>query len=255
MKKLNKNDKFINFDYTWNKENINLKKFLKIDFENEDYDDVVDYNKRTFCEYLWEKIRNNQKIINSFFIIEITRPREIKVLIFWLTIELYFLINGLFYSDSYISEVFNSKEKETLFSFVPRSIFRFVYCTFVGNIVGYIIQSSLKEEIEIKKIFIKNKKNVLFLKYEISEILKIIPKKIKILIVINYIIGIFSWYYLSCFNNIYPHMKKEWIISSIFIIIIVQILNLILAFLETSIRYISINCESEKLFKISLLFP
>ena len=77
--------------------------------------------------------------------------------------------------------------------------------------------------------------------------------KIKILIIINYIIIFFTWYYLSCFNNVYPHIKTEWIISSIFIIIIVQIITFFITFLETCIRFISIKNESEKLFKLSLL--
>ena len=86
------------------------------------------------------------------------------------------------------------------------------------------------------------------------EIIKSSIKKIKIFTVINCIIIIFSWYYISCLNNVYPNIVKEWIISSIFIILINQILPFLSAFLETSIRYSSIKIESEKLFKLSLLF-
>ena len=90
--------------------------------------------------------------------------------------------------------------------------------------------------------------------YKINHLLKNIGQLLtKILIIINYIISIFSWYYLSCFNNVYPHIKTEWIISSIFIILIVQILSIIVSFLVTSMRFISIKIESEKLFKLSLL--
>ena len=109
------------------------------------------------------------------------------------------------------------------------------------------------DENKIKKIFLKNKDNSLTTRYEISELIKEIFKKIKILIIINYIVIIFSWYYLSCFNNVYPNINKEWIISSIFIIIIMIILPFIITFIETSIRFISIQIETEKLFKLSLL--
>ena len=199
--------------------------------------------------------RNKKKqiLVDSFFISGITKPRPIKILIFWLKIDLYFLINGLFYSDSYISLVFNSTEKETFFSFVSRSLYRFMYCTIVGQIIGYIIQVFLIDEIEIRKIIVKEGKKDLNIRYEISQILKSMTTKIKILIIINYVISIFSWYYLSCFNNVYPHIKTEWIISSIFIILIVQILSIIVSFLVTSMRFISIKIESEKLFKLSLL--
>jgi hypothetical protein len=247
-----KNNLFLN-DYKIINQDIDLKQFTKPVFQSEDYDDVVEFDKRSFCQYLGEEIKKKQLLVDSFFISGITKPRSIKILIFWLKIDLYFLINGLFYSDSYISLVFNSKAKETLFSFVSRSLYRFMYCTIVGTIIDYIIQNFLIDEIEIRKIIVKEGKKDLNIRYEISQILKSMTTKIKILIIINYIISIFSWYYLSCFNNVYPHIKTEWIISSIFIILIVQILSIIVSFLVTSMRFISIKIESEKLFKLSLL--
>jgi len=236
-------------------ENIDIKKFIEPIIEDMDYDDVIARDKRGFCQYYGEKLSDIHMIINCFFISGNIRPRSIKIAIFILTIELYFLINGLFYSDSYISEIFNSTEKETLFRFVSRSYDRFLYSTAVGNIIEYIIKYLLVEEIELKKLILKKKKDKLILRYEMSKLLQSIFNKIKILIVINYIIAIFSWYYLSCFNNVYPNIKLEWIISSLLIVIIVQILPFVFSLLETVIRFISIKCESEKLFKLSLLFP
>jgi len=236
-------------------EKVDLTKFIETTFEEFDYDDVIDYDKRGFCEYLWDKLKCIHMIINCFCLNEIIRPLPIKIALLVLTIELYFLINGLFYSDSYISEVFNSTKKENLFSFVPRSYNRFLYSTMVGNFIEYIIKVLLVDEAKLKKLFIKNRKDKLFLRYEMSYFLKSIFIKIKILIIINYIITFFSWYYLSCFNNVYPNIKFEWILSSLLIIIIVQILPFVFSFLETIIRFISIRCESEKLFKLSLLFP
>ena len=105
----------------------------------------------------------------------------------------------------------------------------------------------------IKKILFKNRDNSLTIRFKITETIKSIFKKLRILIIIDYIIIIFSWYYLSCFNNVYPIINKEMIISSIFIFTIMQILPFIFAFLETSIRFTSIRYESEKLFKLSVL--
>ena len=234
---------------------INIEEFLKTSYDNTDYDDIIDEDKRTFCQYFGAKIKKNQKIINSFCISEFTKSKSIKILILLLTIDLYLLINGLFYSDSYISEVFNSTEKETTFSFVTRSTNRFAYSTLVGQIISYLTEFFTIDEIYIKKILLKSKNNFVDLKTEIIDILNSIERKNNFLIIINYIIIIFSWYYISCFNNVYPHIKTEWIISSFFIMTAVQILSIILSFLETCIRFISIKFESEKLFKLSLFFP
>ena len=196
---------------------------MKTSFEGLEYDDVIEEDKRTFCQFYWEKIKNNQMIINSFFITEYIKPKSIKIVVFILTIDLYFLINGLFFNDSYISELFNSTEEETFFSFIPRSINRFAYSTLVGHIIKYIIQCFFIEEIKIKKILLKKEKYII-IRYEIFQLIKSIIKKAKILTVIDCIIILFSWYYISCLNNVYPNIIKEWIISSTFLIVIVQIL-------------------------------
>ena len=218
-----------------------------------DYDDVIEGDKRTFWEYFCEKIKTNQVIINSFFIQEIIKKKSIKIAVLIALIDIYLLTNGLFFSDSYISKIFNSTEKETFFTFILRSVDRFLYITIVANIIAYVINFFFIDENKIKRIFLKNKNDSLSLKYEISELLKSIFKKIKILIIINYILIIFSWYYLTCFNNVYPNLNNEWLLTSIFLIVIFQVLPFILALSETSIRFASIQCESEKLFKLSLL--
>ena len=232
---------------------IDINEFLEASQDDMDYDDAIDNDKRTFWQYFCEKIKDNQIIINSFFIQEIIKRKSIKIAVFIVIIDIYLLTNGLFYSDSYISEIFNSNEKETFFSFIPRSIDRFIYTTILINIIAFIINFFFIDEIKIKKILLRNKNDPLNLRFEISEILKSIFKNIRILIIINYILIIFSWYYLSCFNNVYPNINNEWILSSIFLIVIFQIFPFILTLLETIIRFTSIRYESEKLFKLSQL--
>ena len=232
---------------------INIKKLVDNSFEEMDYDDIVEFDKRTFCQYFCEKMQEDQMIINTFFISHYTKPKAIKIAIFIFNIDMYFLINGMFYNDSYISEVFNSTAEETFFSFIPRIFKRFVYSTIILKIIEFIIKFFFVEEIKIKKILLANKNDLLKLRLEMNNILRIIIKRIRIFIIINYIIILFSWYYLSCLNNVYPHINREWILSSILFFVIIQIIHLFLTFIEACIRFISIKCESEKFFKITLL--
>ena len=109
------------------------------------------------------------------------------------------------------------------------------------------------EENKIKRIFKREKDNLLSLKYEITQLIKNIHKRYLYFIIISFIITIFTWYHISCFNNIYPHMKNEWILFSILIIILMQIMSILACLLESIIRSISFKFESEKIYKISLL--
>ena len=102
---------------------------------------------------------------------------------------------------------------------------------------------------------LKNEKdNLLSLKYEMMQIIKDLEKRYLSFIIISFIISLFILYHITCFNNIYPHMKKEWLIFSVLIIVCVQIISLIKSFIETILRFMSFRCKSEKLFKLSLIF-
>ena len=103
----------------------------------------------------------------------------------------------------------------------------------------------------MKIIFKKEKKNINMMKNKIYQLLKITLNRFIYFIVFSFIISFFTLYYISCFNNIYPHMKFEWIISSIIIIIIMQIIIIIIAIVDNFIRHLSFLLNSEKIFKIS----
>ena len=180
-------------------------------------------------------------------------PKTIKILLFILNIDLYLFVNALFFNEDYISEVFNSTKEEKFFTFVPRSYSRFFYTTLVGVIVNYIIDFFFIEEKKIKGIFKREKENIFSLNFEISKICKMIKKRYILFIILSFIITSFTLLYISCFNSVYPHMRNEWIKSSIIIIIIMEILSILKCLLETILRFISFKCKSEKIYKLSLI--
>ena len=174
-----------------------------------------------------------------------------KIIIFILNIILYLIVNGLFFSESYVSEVYNLEGEEGFFDFFPRSINRFFYTTVVSLIVGFIVDFFFVEEKKIKGIFIREKENIHNLKSEIIFLIRNIQKKYIIFIIIVFMILIIAFYYLLCFNYVYPYMQVEWIKSTIVIMIIMQILSFLTCFLETIFRFISFGYKSERIYKIS----
>ena len=247
-------NKFNNDDNILNKSENDIKEYLKTDLNDLDYDDAIKKDKRKFCEYFCEKLKNNQIILNTFCVIEPLRPRVIKIMLFILQIDLYLVVNGLFFNEEYVSQIFHSENTDNFSSIIQRSIDRFFYTTLVGVIVEYIVDFFFIEEKKIKKLFIREKENILIIKYGITQIIKSTSKRNKWFIILIFVIIFISFYYIVCFNNIYPHMRKEWIISSIIIIISRQILSIIICLLESIIRFIGFFCKSEKVYKFSLLF-
>ena len=199
-----------------------------------------------------ENLIEDQIIANTFIHEDPIKPRTIKIIVFILNVMLYFVVNGLFFSEEVISELYNvNEEEENFFSFLPRSINRLIYTTLVSIVIGIITNFFFIDEKKIKGIFKREKDNISILKKNMNEIKKNLKKRYIAFIIIVTIILIISFLYLLCFNYVYPYSQTEWIKSSVAIMLIMQILSTLKCVLETSLRYLSYQFKNEKLYKIS----
>ena len=229
---------------------INIEEYMATEPDEMDYDNAIKRDNRTCCGIFIDKIKSNILILNIIFNYEPLNPRPIKIILLVLNLELYFFINGLFFNEDYLKEILYDKDS-TFLKFFTRFTKRISYIAIIGIITGYVIDFFFFEERTIKRIYKREKDDINAMKIELEHLMKNIKIRYGIFITICFIFGVFIWYYIFCFNNVYPSMIKELIITTIIIYIIMQIIYLIIAFLETIIRLIALKCKSERLFKIS----
>ena len=229
--------------------------YLETSPDEMEYDDAIKKDKRTFCEYFRENLKEKQIIANTFIAEDPIKPRGIKLILFTLNLILYFVINGLFISEDYISELYyTDEEDENFFSFFPRSIERLIYTTIVSIIIGYITSFFFLEEEKIKGIFKRDVENKVILFKDIINLIKTLKKRYISFIIFAFVVLLISCYYLLCFNYVYPKTQVEWIKSSVAIFIIIQILSILKILLQAILRFASFKCQSEKLFHVSKFF-
>ena len=253
ISKVNKN-KNLNNSELYLIGDINLKEYLMTSMNELDFDELIEREKRPFCRMYFDRLLVHQMIIDLLFNNNWIIPKTIKIIFFIVMIDLYFVVNALFYNEAYIRDLYYLEEEETFFSFVPRSLNRIIYTSLASTVLDFIISLLFPTENKIKKILIRKKNNRREMRNKVFISMKNIINNYWIFILISYILTIFSWYYISCFNNVYPYLKMEWIKSSIFILFVMQIITLLGCLLFTFLRYLSIKCKSEKLFRISNYF-
>ena len=239
-----------------NKEEIFDKEFFKeymaTSPEDMEFDDAVHQDKRKYCEHMRENLIEDQIITSAFIAEDPLKPRSIKIMVFILDVILYFVVNGLFFSEKVISELYNvNEEDENFFSYLPRSVDRLIYTTLVSVVLGIITDFFFVEEKKLKGILRREKSDIKTLKQKVKEFINGLKQRYFAFIIVVSIILIISFFYLLCFNYVYPYSQVEWIKSSITSFIIMQILSLLKCILETSMRFLSYKFNSEKLYKIS----
>ena len=150
---------------TKNEYNFDIEDFLRTNPEDMEYDDAIRRDKRTFLSFLYEKIKSDQIILNTFFYKENLRPLYIKIILFVLQIDLYFFINRLFFNEDYVNEIFELEE-DTFSKVALRFIDNLFYAFLVGVIINYIIEFFFIPEKKLRTTLKRAKDNLLNLKDE-----------------------------------------------------------------------------------------
>jgi len=214
--KIKSNDSDI--DKEKNKKNINKKPIntiLKPDTDYElnmlSYKEAIIYDKRTSCDYYASLIKNKQLIIFTFCAFNDYNSNIIKKVVFFISFALHYTVNALFFTDSSMHQIY---EDEGNFNFS----YQFPYIIFSAIISTIIIRLMLE-------FLIITDKDILTVKLQTTKIkainmkekkLKYIKIKFSIFFVLNLVLLVLFWYYLTCFNAIYRN-TQTYLIENTFI--------------------------------------
>ena len=230
-----------------------FKEYLATDLNELDYDDVIEKDNRTFCEYFLEIIKVKQLIINSFFIEDKIKNKSIKNIIFILNIDCYLLFNGLLYSEKVLIQLYNNNA-ETFVQFISRNFGHLIYIFIIMRVVNEFLDCFIIKEKKIKGIFIRGKNKIQKIKADLIVLTNKIEKYYIAFIIFSFIIILLSFFYISCFNDVYYYTRIEWIKSTSIFFIIIQLFSIFLILIGTLLRFISIKCKSEKIYNLSNIF-
>ena len=212
--------------------------------------DAANLDRRNFCQFYYQELKNTQPIIYTFFYFNPLTPRFFKIIHFIFNTALCFFFNAFFFSKYYISEKCFNFENSFVWYFI--NIYdRIIYtclCPIILSLILRVLTSSKKKMI----MWIRREKDKNLFSKEITYMLK----KMKI----NYIIYsavqgafmFFFWLYLSCFCYAYKNNQIEWFVTSLICFCIIQIWYFISTFFVTCLRYLGIKCGIESCYNISL---
>ena len=246
----------INYLYKLNNNGDNftekdMKKYLSTSPDEMDFHNALIKDKSSFCVFLLNKIVKKQIIINTFFIKDETIPIYLKLFLFTLYIDLYFLGNAMIYSQEEIRMLYHLNHKEYLYYFIERFIAKIFICFTITNIINFVLELFLTEKQSIKTILKREKNNEKVLRNEINKLIKSIKIRYILFIIINLIIKVLSWFMIFCFNDAYPYTQYDWFLQSASIFIISQIISVAIAFIETCLRFFAIKYKIEGIFDLS----
>ena len=256
---LRKTNIFINIGKNENKidssfiesNNINMEKPKLImkykDFElnSLDFEKALKYDKRIFCQNYYSLLKYNNILLFSFYLIDDYNIKIIKISLFFLSFDIYFFINSLFFNNSTIHKIYEDGGSYNFSYFITKIIISFFISYYCIAIIKYFTLSQrnllkLKNEEDLRKIDDKAGKTR-----------RCLNIKYILFYTVSFIFLIFFWYYLSTFCAVYKNTQFYVIINTFISFGISLLYPFIFNILPCIIRIASLKNEHKCLYKIS----
>ena len=272
-KNLSKKDKSHNI-YNFNIININIKnkdnqytpKESKQILNNYTFEQAIKYDYRSICLIYYIILLSKQPIFHAFLF---KSPLELFSIRLCLLLFIYssdLALNALFYLDDKISEKYHYAQNFFLFAF-SNNITVILLSTFTGFLFMTLFTNLSNSTNEMRNIFreeeeklTKNKKYNVSDKRKkeiINEIEKILTKfkiKIIILIIIEFSLMLFFWYYVTAFCHVYNSTQYSWLFDSFLSILSRSVVDFLVPMGFAKLYRMAIESNVYCLYKIALFF-
>ena len=213
------------------------------------YEEALEFDKRGFCFIYWGYLKEEQIILNTFILEDFLHLRIIKIYIFFFSFTLELFLNAIFYTDNYISDLYSNQGIYDFLNDLPKSVISSV----IGLILMFILNILSNSQTSLEQIINNDKNYKSFDLYmdKINIILKHLKIKLFFFFVINFILMIGSWYYVSSFCAVYFNTQKFVVISTIESILISMLVPFPFCLLMTILRLISLRFKCKCLYVVN----
>ena len=237
------------------KKKKNIKKFT-----NQRQNNLYSKQEFSFLKYE-EAIKQdiNFSEIYSFYLIEfnfilqaiISEPflnlLTIKISYLCFRLVLIFVFNAFFYSDNYITEVFENEGELNFLNSLPKAVYSFLVTTIIGIGLKFLLNNK-KEILNV----IRNKDKMEYDQQK-EEILETIKTKLIIYFIIQFLFTLFFLYYCSVFCAVYQNSQVFWIYGCLETILFDIIFSCLFCLFVCICKFFGIKKRIKCLYKLSLI--
>ncbi len=233
---------------------------------NYEYETALKYDKRTFWRILYIVMLSKDNILNTFILkypLE-SQPLRICLLLFAYTSDL--ALNTLFYFSDNISDKYHYSGNNLFWFTLLNNILISVISTVLSLILGSVLQimtdskSSIENEFKEEekkmrkdeKYFVSNERKD-ETKTRINKKLKCLRLKMVIFVIVDFVILLFFFYFVSSFCAVYQSTQTSWISDAVVSIIISFPIEIGISLAITIVYILSLKYKKEFLYKLVMM--
>ena len=233
--------------------------------DNYEFETAIKFESRSFWRILYIVLIAKDNILNTFILRSPlqSKPLSICLLLFSYISDL--ALNTLFYFSDNISDKYHYTGKYlfwyTLFNNLLISVISTVLSLILGAILNLFADSKdgIEEEFKEEEKKLREDSNYKVSEERKKEILNKINKelyklkiKMTIFVVIDFIILLFFFYFVTAFCEVYKNTQTSWISDAVVSIIISFPIELAIALAITIIYFLSIKYKWKYVYKLAM---
>ena len=189
----------------------NIMKFTDDEINGLSYEEAMQYDKRTFFQYYISLIKTKHNFIYTFLYNQDYNTKILKIDSFFVNFAMLYALNGLFFDDDSMHNIYENKGKYDFLYQLPKMI----YSQIVSTVLNIVLQILALPSDAITDFKQNKTKTDLFQRTKSLE--KCIKIKFVIYILISFMFLVFFCYYISMFGVIYKnteyYLLKDTLIS------------------------------------------
>ena len=180
-----------------------IKNFCDIELDELEYELAIIYDKRTYLQYYWSVLKQNQLIIFTFLPMNDFNLMYVKIALFIISFGLFITINGFFFSDETMHKVYEDNGAFDIIYQIPQIFYSSVISS-VANVLLKNLSLSENSILELKK---ETYFSIHKAKKKARQIKRCLRIKLILFFIISLILMLFFWYFISCFCAVYKNTQ------------------------------------------------
>ena len=213
------------------------------------YEEALKFDKRENCDYYFSLIKSKQLFLFTFCSFDDYNSGIVKKFMLFLSFALHYTTNTLFFTESTIHQIYIDEGKFNFSYQISYILYSSIISIFVLRLVLKFLVLTDKDILEVKQQ--QSKSLAINMKKKKLKYMKI---KFGIFFILNFILLVLFWYYLTCFNAIYKNTQIYLIENTFFSFGFSLFYPFIINILPTIIRMYSLHSSKKNqiyLYKVS----
>ena len=231
---------------------------------NYTFKEAIKYDRRSIFKIFYIYLLSKQIIFHTFFQKNPLELFSLRICLFIFMLSTDLALNSLLYLNDNISKKYEYVKGLFLFTFsnnltiiLLSTLLSFILISLIsklGNNTNAIrnVFRTEEEKIQNKKNYKINDKRKKEIFLEVENILKVLKIKIFILIIIQNILILFFWYFVTAFCHVYKSTQTSWLLDSFLSFLSRLIIEFLFALLYAKLYIISVESNVYCLYRTIL---